>query len=181
MGKKISIALAAAVAVATITGATALADKKDKQKEEATTYNIQIVAENGTVTANPAKAAHKEPVTLNIEADQDYTCNEIKIIASNKQEVKGATCEKPQFTMPNKDVTVTVSFTYNEPGDIPTEPTEEPTEDEPTEEVEEEITEEEAEPFVAPDTGVSSAAILFGTAATLTLGGVLVSLKAKQA
>ncbi len=181
---------AAAIAPAVLAKPGDITITTNLDDEPAITAEIVDIKINGQINTDATpNAKNNDIVTITAKSDDynidsitvnrlDKKCNEDKDKPENAGEVcEIAVADDGTFTMPQHEVAVTIKAYTNIPAPSPIEPTEdEPTEEEPTEE-----TEEEDELFVAPDTGVSSAAILFGAAATLTLGGVLVSLKAKQA
>lgn len=73
-------------------------------------YDIKVDAiENGTVTADVAKAACWETVTLNVAAAQGYQLEKLTVTNDTTgDEVEVS--EKHSFTMPDSSVTVTASF-----------------------------------------------------------------------
>ena len=83
------------------------------EEETATTYNVTVSdADNGTVSVDKAEAAEGETVTITATPDDGY---ELSTITATDADGASVTVTDSAFAMPASDVTVTATFTEENP------------------------------------------------------------------
>lgn len=135
--------------------------------------SVEIIGEQQNASQQNKGYKPGTEMSLDIKANDGYKC--VSVVSA---QVPGLTCDNTAFKMPSEDVEITVNFELD--NEDPEEPGEDPNGKGGTEDPED-PEDPEDDPAVAPDTGISSSAILPIIAAALIAGGAFVAFKEREA